>query len=164
MLTTEFPSAKTDRRSFLEKLVDLCVVTAIFPSVVCSQSQNPKPSQEIPKFHDHLPDKELPEVRDPNQYAAKPLVQRIYQLASAIPKVLYLLPCYCACDRTERHTCLLDCFVDEHGVECPICQKEAVFAFRETRRGQSPEQIRASIIANKFRDENIGDLRQLPTA
>jgi hypothetical protein len=163
MPTTPCHSGKTDRRSFLKKLAGMYAFTSVFSSVVCAQSQMSEPSQKIPKFHDHLPDGELPKVRDPSQYAGKPLVQRIYLLAGAIPKVLYVLPCYCACDRAEGHTCLLDCFVGEHGVWCTICQKEVVFAFRETRRGKSPEEIRALIISNEYRPETINDLRQLPT-
>jgi hypothetical protein len=160
-----FLNSKVLRRSFIGACVKTWAATAILgQTVIIPSKAQSGASEPIPKFHDHLPDGPLPQVRDHEQYADKPPVQRIYQLASGIRPVLYQLPCYCSCDHAEGHTSLLDCFVGEHGVECKICQREVVFAFRETRRGRSPKKIRASVIKREWQHEEVDDLKSLPEA
>lgn len=75
---------------------------------------------------------------------------RVYELAAQIRPVLYQLPCYCSCDTFAGHGSLLDCFVSAHGEECGVCQREAVYAFQQTKAGRTPKQIRASIIAGAW--------------
>ncbi len=153
----------TNRRSFIAAGVRIFAGWAILgdaiPCFCASQSNSP---EATPKFHKHEPQGSLPRVRDHNQYASKPVVQRIYKLAAAIRSVLYQLPCYCFCDRAERHNSLLDCFIGEHGVECGICQREVVFAFRKTRLGWRPAEIRRSIINRQWEHESVDDVEKLP--
>ena len=68
-----------------------------------------------------------------------------YKMAARIPAVLFQEPCYCHCDRAMGHTSLHSCFEGLHGAECSTCMKEAVYAYRETKKGHSPAQIRAGI-------------------
>jgi hypothetical protein len=60
-----------------------------------------------------------------------------YQAAQAYPQVMRQVFCYCGCDRTDKHTCLLDCFTSVHGAYCAICQEEAIEAAACQRKGVS---------------------------
>lgn len=51
-----------------------------------------------------------------------------YQAAQKAPAIMKQIFCYCGCDRTDSHTCLLDCFTSVHGAYCAICQEEAIEA------------------------------------
>ncbi len=142
MIQWELLDANSGRRSLLKQSFRLLVGTLLLGAPMNAIAQETAGSNQVPKFHAQPPDGPLPQVRNPAQYAANPTVERIYQLAAAIRPVLYQLPCYCACDGAEGHASLLDCFVGTHAVQCWICQREAVFAFRQTRRGKHPRQIR----------------------
>lgn len=96
-------------------------------------------------------------------WIVRPVVQRVYQLAAAIRPVLYQMPCFCRCDKFGGHTSLLDCFVDAHGEECGICQREAVYAFIQTHAGKSPKEIRDGIIAGEWKNV-VMSLPALPAA
>jgi hypothetical protein len=74
----------------------------------------------------------------------------VYQQAARIGNVLYQLPCNCRCDRSLGHTSLRSCFEGLHGTECSTCAKEALFAYRQTRLGNSPTQIRAAIARHEY--------------
>ena len=50
------------------------------------------------------------------------------------------------------------CFSGTHGMECSTCAQEGVYAYRMTKLGKTPAQIRAGIAAHEY--ENI-DLRQI---
>jgi hypothetical protein len=112
-------------------------------------------AEEAPAYHKRPPKGELPPTKDPGQFINRPLVQRVFELAGQIRPVLYQLPCYCSCDKFAGHGSLLDCFVDAHGEECAICQREAVYAFRQTKAKMTPAQIRAGIIKGEWRREDM---------
>ncbi|MBI4533138.1 MAG: hypothetical protein HY711_04250 [Candidatus Melainabacteria bacterium] len=59
-----------------------------------------------------------------------------YAACKAIPHVCSKLFCYCGCDITDSHWNLLDCFTSMHGVDCHICQEEALLALRMTKEDQ----------------------------
>lgn len=107
--------------------------------------------EPVPAYHKNLPKKPLPATKDPQLYADRPLVARVYELAGKARPVLYQMPCYCSCDKFAGHGSLLDCFVDAHGEECSICQHEAVFAYQQTKAGVSVAQIRARVIAGDWK-------------
>ncbi len=106
---------------------------------------------DVPAYHAHLPKGPLPPTKDPQQYIDRPVVQRVYELAGKVRPVLYQLPCYCSCDKFAGHGSLLDCFVDAHGEECGVCQREAVFAYTQDKAGVPVAKIRAAIIAGDWR-------------
>ncbi len=106
---------------------------------------------EVPAYHKNPPTAELPPTKDPDVYIDRPLVQRVYQLAGKIRPVLYQMPCYCRCDKFGGHTSLLDCFVDAHGEECGVCQREAVYSYVQTKAGKSPKEIRDGIMAGEWK-------------
>ncbi len=103
-------------------------------------------SEPVPAYHKALPKKALPPTKDPGLYIDRPVVMRVYELAGKIKPVLYQMPCYCSCDKFAGHGSLLDCFVDAHGEECAVCQREAVFAYQQTKAGVSVAKIRSQVI------------------
>ncbi len=107
--------------------------------------------ERIPAYHSEPPTEPLPATKDPQQYAGRPEVQRVYELAGKIKPVLYQLPCYCSCDKFAGHGSLLDCFVDAHGEECSVCRHEAVFAYQQAKAGVPPKKIREKIIAGDWK-------------
>lgn len=68
-----------------------------------------------------------------------------YRAAQKVPDLCAKLFCYCGCDKTDEHTSLLDCFTSMHGVDCPICQEEAVIACKMKEQGKSLSQIRTAV-------------------
>jgi hypothetical protein len=64
--------------------------------------------------------------------------------------VLYQLPCNCRCDRALGHTSLRSCYENAHGTECSTCAQEAFLAYRMTKAGKTPAQIRASIARHEY--------------
>lgn len=104
----------------------------------------------IPSYHAYALKPPIPRTLDPNQFPDA-LNRNVYALAAKIKPVLYQQPCYCYCDRHEGHKSLLDCYATDHGSKCDICQKEAVLAYQLTRKGKTPEQIRAAIIRGDWK-------------
>jgi hypothetical protein len=82
-------------------------------------------------------------VLDPNNYVG--MVKAGYQAAKEIPEVCSKLFCYCGCDMTDCHGSLLDCFTSDHGVDCHICQEEAIMALKFHRKGKSISDIQKFI-------------------
>ena len=58
-----------------------------------------------------------------------------YQAAKDIPEVLERLPCYCGCFTNAGHRNNLDCFRDDHGVECLMCRSIALDADHQSKLG-----------------------------
>jgi hypothetical protein len=118
---------------------------------VAGNAQWTDPTAEVPAFHAAAPARagaEPPILRGqqltgPN--FQQPWQVKVYQDAAKIPNVLYQLPCYCHCDRALGHTSLRTCFEGLHGAECDTCAREGFYAYRMTRKGWTPKQIRAGI-------------------
>jgi Protein of unknown function with PCYCGC motif len=110
--------------------------------------------QGIPSYHAYALKPPMPATLDAKQFPDA-LNRNVYALAAKIKPVLFQQPCYCYCDRSIGHKSLLDCFANTHGSECDICQKEAVFAYLQTRKGKTPAQIRAAIIRGDWKSVNM---------
>lgn len=54
------------------------------------------------------------------------------------------IPCYCGCVGVG-HESLKDCFLDDHGSFCDICQFEALETYDMVNKGLSLGEIRAAI-------------------
>ena len=76
-----------------------------------------------------------------------------YIVAHQNPRLLAQLWCYCGCDRTNGHRCLLDCYRDYHGATCAICAGEALEANQLFNQGSPVEQIRYALRARFSRHE-----------
>lgn len=82
-------------------------------------------------------------VMNPSQFSG--MASFGYAAAQACPEVMAKLFCYCGCDLTDNHSSLLDCFTCNHGVDCHICQEEAVMALKLHKDGVPDEQIQKQI-------------------
>jgi hypothetical protein len=114
------------------------------------------PSDDVPAYHPQPPaaGEALPPVLTPQQLRqaglSLPWQVRVYAVAARVPRVLYQLPCNCRCDRALGHSSLLSCFTGAHGGECSTCAQEGVYAYRMTKQGKTPAQIRAGIAAHEY--------------
>jgi len=96
-------------------------------------------------YHSSAPKGPLPATLDPEQFSDNKRAFVAYSIAAKIPELLYQEPCYCPCDKLEKHQSLLDCFVGKHGFACPTCQTELVFIYEQSKKGKTPPQIREAI-------------------
>ncbi len=83
------------------------------------------------------------DVLNPSQFFG--LASFGYAAAKACPQVMEKLFCYCGCDLTDSHNSLLDCFTSLHGVDCHICQEEAILANKMNKDGDSITVIQQTI-------------------
>ena len=111
---------------------------------------------EVPPYH-HSPPQghEADVLKDLKEFSSDPKMGLIYNRANQARKVLYQLPCFCKCSRYIGHTSLLSCYREKHATTCDVCQKEAIFAYEQSKKGQSVEQIRQDIISGKWKDINM---------
>src|SRR5580704_309207 len=115
-------------------------------------------SQDVPAYHTGAPKEPLPKTLNPDKFE-DPMAKNAYAMAARIEEVLYQQPCYCHCDQTDHHASLLDCFVDSHGESCDICQREAIFAYGESKKGKSADEIRNEIMDGKYIQVNLDEYR-----
>jgi Protein of unknown function with PCYCGC motif len=134
---------------------------AVFALTVASYAQWTNPAYDVPAYHPSAPLKvsALPpmlsgsKLTGPNfQY---PWQVHVYQQAAGIGKVLYQLPCNCRCDRALGHTSLRSCYEGLHGTECSTCAKEGFYAYRLTKEGKTPAEIRAGIARHDYESINL---------
>lgn len=111
----------------------------------------------VPSFHARLPKGPLPATLPPAMFS-DPRVQAAYAMAAKVRPALYQQPCYCNCDKEVGHHSLLDCFAGDHASICQTCMMEGVFAYRETKAGKTPAQIRAEIERGQWKSVNLNDL------
>lgn len=110
-------------------------------------------TEPVPAYHKSAKDaKPLPRLLPPSDFRDRPLIARAYQIASEIPLVLAQQPCYCHCDRHFGHTSLLDCYTSSHTAGCGICMAETFFAYRMTKQGKKPAEIRKAIIRGDWKN------------
>jgi len=104
---------------------------------------------EIPAYNVQPPTKPLPAILSGAQLSGRYFhyawQRKVYVMAAKIPAVLHQLPCYCHCDRALGHNSLHSCFEGTHGAVCDTCAKEAAYAYKMTREGKTPKQIREGI-------------------
>ena len=98
-----------------------------------------------------LPVENIPKAKpDPTVLSPDKMVGRAalgYAAAKEVPDICSKLFCYCGCDTSEEpgHTCLLDCFTCDHGVDCTVCQDEAIIALDLKKKGKSLREIQKQI-------------------
>lgn len=126
--------------------------TAVTPATAPIASQKPeaKTAAENPAAAQATsvsPDKPNapgePPVLDPNKFFGH--AKSGYAAAQLCPEICAKLFCYCGCDMTDDHDSLLDCFTTDHGVDCHICQEEALIALKMKREGKTMKQIQQAI-------------------
>ena len=88
-----------------------------------------------------------------------PIQVKAYELAARIPDIIYQQPCYCYCDRIG-HNSLRSCYETTHAAHCDACLKELYFAYGEYKKGRTAKQIRADIMAGKWRNLDLAKASQ----
>ena len=84
---------------------------------------------------------------DPARFSGR--TRSSYEAAREVPEVLAQLPCYCGCMSGFGHKSNLDCFHDDHGVECSMCQDIALDARNMWNNGFEIERIR-EVVKSKY--------------
>ncbi len=134
-----------------------CLALGLATIVASAQWTNP--ANDIPAYNAAAPSKPLPAILSGNQLTG-PYFQHHYQvvayeMAAMIPKVLHQQPCYCRCDREMGHNSLHSCFESTHGASCSTCMREAVYSYRETKKGKTAAQIRAGIERGEWQNIDL---------
>jgi len=129
-------------------LTSLTVATLAWPtSSAWAETAAAKPAADIAAATQTPSDKPSvpgePPVLDPNRFFGH--AKSGYAAAQLCPEICAKLFCYCGCDMTDDHDSLLDCFTSDHGVDCHICQEEALIALKMKREGKSMKQIQQAI-------------------
>jgi hypothetical protein len=136
------------------KKIAITALLAMLTAGAYAQFSNP--ADDIPAYNAQPPAKgtKIPPIMTGQQltgsYFQYPWQVRVYQAAAKIPAVLFQLPCYCRCDRELGHNSLHSCFEGTHGAACSTCAKEAFFAYKMTKAGKTPKQIREAIERHEF--------------
>ncbi|MBS1989237.1 MAG: hypothetical protein JSS83_01900 [Cyanobacteria bacterium SZAS LIN-3] len=86
---------------------------------------------------------QLKPVLDPGKFFGK--AKAGYAAAKDCPEICAKLFCYCGCDLTDEHNSLLDCFTSDHGVDCYICQEEALVALKMKKQGKGLAEIQKAV-------------------
>jgi hypothetical protein len=129
---------------------------AVFALTAASYAQWSNPVDDVPAYHPSAPLKvsALPPILSGSKLTGPnfryPWQVHVYKQAIQIGNVLYQLPCNCRCDRALGHTSLRSCYENAHGTECSTCAKEAFYAYRLTRQGKTPAQIRIGVARHEY--------------
>jgi hypothetical protein len=92
------------------------------------------------------------------EYFRYPWQKKVYEQAAQIQRVIYQLPCYCRCDQALGHQSLHSCFEGTHGAVCSTCAKEGAYAFKMTKLGKTPAEIRAGIEQKAYESIDLNAL------
>jgi hypothetical protein len=129
---------------------------AVFTLTAASYAQWSNPADDVPAYHASAPLNihSIPPILHGAQLTGPDFRYHwqvsAYKLAAQIPGVIYQLPCNCRCDRSLGHTSLRSCFENAHGTECDVCAAEAFLAYRMTKAGKTPSEIRAAIARHEY--------------
>jgi hypothetical protein len=136
------------------------VAVAVPASPQGTSSNPPKTATIIPAFHSAPATTKLGATMDPKQFNDL-ATQNSYAMAAKIKNVMYQQPCFCYCDANDGHHSLLDCFISDHAASCDICRREGIFTYEQTRKGQTPAQIRKAIIGGEWRKVDLAQYATL---
>jgi hypothetical protein len=144
------------------KRILLTAVLGLITAAGYAQWSNP--GDDIPAYHPAPPARrgDMPPILSgkelSGEYFRYPWQVKVYREAAKIPSVLYQLPCYCRCDRALGHTSLHSCFEGTHGAVCSTCAKEGAYAYKMTKLGWTPKQIRAGIERQEYQQIDLNKL------
>ena len=123
------------------------------------------PTSEVPAFHPAGPPAatKLPPILTEKQLADQGLIapaqKESYKAATRASAVVYQMPCYCYCDRNHGHTSLRSCFEGTHGATCGTCMQEALYSYRQSKKGWTVKMIRNGILQGDYK---LVDLQNVP--
>jgi hypothetical protein len=122
------------------------------------------PVEDLPAYHPKppAPGTTLPPVLAGNQLTGPNFHYqwqvKVYEQAATVQDVLYQLPCYCRCDRALGHESLHSCFEGTHGAICSTCAKEEAYAYKMTKLGKTPKQIRDGIERKQYEQIDLNEI------
>src|SRR4029077_10231990 len=131
-------------------------VLTILLAAVMTHAQFTGPNG-VPAYHPVRPvaETKLPPILTEKQLAESGLIapaqKESYKAAARASSVVYQMPCYCYCDRAHGHTSLRSCFESTHGANCGTCMQEALYSYRQSRRGWSAKKIRDGIMRGDYK-------------
>ncbi|MDE1161963.1 MAG: CYCXC family (seleno)protein [Acidobacteriaceae bacterium] len=144
----------------MKKLLGIAAVMVVS---LAASAQFSDIGKDIPAYNALPPSSPLPAIRSGAQltgpYFSHSYQVTAYKMAAKVPNVLFQQPCYCRCDRGMGHNSLHSCFEGLHGAECSTCMKEAVYTYRETKRGHSAAQIRAGIERGEWESVDLEHIK-----
>jgi Protein of unknown function with PCYCGC motif len=132
-------------------------VFAVVLAAAMTHAQYSNQQSAVPAFHASrpVPATVLPPILTQKQLAASgaiaPAQIESYKAAARASSVVYQMPCYCFCDRGHGHTSLRSCFESAHGASCSTCMQEALYSYRQSRKGQSVKMIRDGIMHGDYK-------------
>ena len=138
---------------------------AVLFAAVMTHGQLANQQPEVPAFHAARPlaSTKLPPILTEKQLADQGLIapaqKESYKAAARASSVMYQMPCYCFCDRAHGHTSLRSCFEDTHGSQCSTCMQEALYSYRQSRKGWTAKMIRNGILQGDYK---LVDLQNVP--
>ena len=89
------------------------------------------------------------------QFFSHPYQVTAYEMAAKVESVLFQQPCYCRCDLALKHKSLHSCFEGTHGAVCATCMRQAVYAYQQTQRGKTPQEIREGIAKGEWQSVDV---------
>ena len=119
----------------------------------------------VPAFHPTrpAPGAKLPPILTEKDLAASgmiaPAQTAAYKAAALSSSVVYQMPCYCFCDRNHGHASLRSCFESTHGASCSTCMQEALYSYRQSKKGWSAKMVRDGIMHGDYK---LIDLENVP--
>jgi hypothetical protein len=130
---------------------------------VAAYAQWPAQDLDLPAYHTSAPKKPQKPLLSGDQltgpYFSHSYQVTVYEMAQRIPNVLYVLPCFCRCDRELGHTSLRSCFEGTHGATCSVCMREGAYAYQQTQLGRTPAQIRLGIERGEYLSVDLTALK-----
>ena len=138
------------------------VLTVIFAAVMTHAQYA---ANQVPAYHPAAPaaGEKLPTVLTEKQLADQGLIlpaqKESYKAAARASSVVYQMPCYCYCDRNHGHTSLRSCFEGTHGAQCGTCMQEALYSYRQSKKGWTAKMIRNGILQGDYK---LVDLQNVP--
>jgi hypothetical protein len=141
----------------------LAVVTIALTAVMThgqltSQNSTPAFHGAAPATTDKLPPV-LTEKQLADQGLTQPAQKAAYAAAVKASSLVYQMPCYCYCDRNHGHASLRSCFEGTHGANCGTCMQEAIYTYRQAKKGWTAKMIRDGIMRGDFQ---MIDLQNVP--
>lgn len=140
-------------------------VFAVVLAAAMTHAQFLNQQSAVPAFHPGrpAPAAKLPPILTQKELAASGLISpaqtESYKAAARASSVVYQMPCYCYCDRAHGHASLRSCFESTHGANCGTCMQEALYSYRQSRKGQSAKMIRDGIMHGDYK---LIDLENVP--
>lgn len=135
------------------------LLTFIFLLALSTSAQFANPDQkEVPAYNaaPPKPGTKLPPILSGDQLKTPmfrfPFQAKAYEAAARNSRLIYQLPCYCYCDRSQGHNSLHSCFEGTHGANCSTCIQEAFYADKMAKLHKTPQQIRQGIERGDFHE------------